>query len=259
MNHVYFAFRIHLYVYEFYFFYSIIICPIFVDIKGFIIISSYDAESSLASVLKDLDSLKDIEILVVNDGSRDNTSHIAKQHQVKLIEHPRNMGKGAAIKTGIGYALNQDIDFIITFDADGQHRAMDIPGMIEKHQQHPEAVILGTRQRDDNMPEIRKFSNSVIAKMISWRIGKRLYDAQCGLRLIPKKYLHLNLSSLNGFIYEAEILIGWAENDIELQTFDIPTIYNRNHSSKITYIDSTLIYLYMYFASFFKSYKTRNQ
>ena len=227
--------------------------------KGLIIIPAFDAGDTLTTVLKDLHSIENIEILVINDGSKDNTSQIAKQFNTKLIEHSVNKGKGAAIKTGLRYAQDQDIDFIITFDADGQHRACDIPGIIKIHEQYPDAVILGTRLRDNNMPGIRKFSNSVIAKMISWRIGKKLYDAQCGLRLIPKKHLSLNLSPLNGFIYEAEVLIGWAENNIDLKTFDIPTIYNDQHSSKITYIDSTLIYLYMYFASFFKTYKQRNK
>lgn len=240
-----------------YFFFSFIINHIFRAMKGLIIIPAYDAENTLPDVLKDLGSLKNLEVLVVNDGSRDSTSQIAKLFSASLIEHSQNKGKGAAIKTGIDYALKQDVDFVITFDADGQHRACDIPGIIKQHEQYPDSVILGTRLRDDNMPGIRKFSNSVIAAMVSWRIGKKLYDAQCGLRLIPKKHLNLELSSLNGFIYEAEVLIGWAENDIDLRTFDIPTIYHDQHSSKITYIDSTLIYLYMYFASFFKSYKQR--
>ena len=80
--------------------------------KGLIIIPAYDAGDTLTTVLNDLHSIDDIEILVINDGSKDNTSQIAKHFNTRLIEHSVNKGKGAAIKTGLRYAQQQDVDFV---------------------------------------------------------------------------------------------------------------------------------------------------
>ena len=223
--------------------------------KGLILIPAFNAEETLEQVLIDVRKYCDLEILVVNDGSTDSTSEIALKNNCTLIEFPQNQGKGAAIQCGIDYAIKHKSDFLITFDSDRQHPADEIPHFIEIHKKHPNRILLGSRKRDRNMPGIRKFSNSVIAGMISFRIGKKLKDAQCGFRLIPSKYFDLEVTKLKGFVYEAEILIGWAENKIHLHEIPIPTIYFEQHKSKITYVDSTLIFLGIYFLSFFKSYK----
>ncbi|MFA6617737.1 MAG: glycosyltransferase family 2 protein [Candidatus Neomarinimicrobiota bacterium] len=223
--------------------------------KGIILISAYNAEETLPDVLNELSKFKDLEILVVNDGSTDQTSDLVVSAGVKLLSHDKNRGKGAALQKGFEYASKMDIDFLITFDADKQHPADHINNFIDMHRLNPGAIILGSRKRDKNMPWTRKFSNSVSATLTSLRTGQKLYDVQCGFRLIPKKYLSWKLSRINGFIFENEMLIAWADNNIKLISIDIPTIYSTKHKSRMTYLDSTFGFISMFIKSFFKSYK----
>jgi glycosyltransferase involved in cell wall biosynthesis len=226
--------------------------------KGIIIIPAYNSASTLPDLLEELSIYSDLEIVVVDDGSKDDTHVIAQNRHVYVIRHEHNKGKGAAIKTGYRYAATKNIDFVITIDADKQHPPDHIPAFIKEHEKHPDSVILGMRKRDTHMPLIRKFSNSTLSTLISWRIGQHLYDSQCGYRLIPGKYLSWNLSKINGFIFESESLITFSDNGVEFRFVSIPTLYPQGGQSKITYIESTLDFFSMYFSSFFKSYK-RNQ
>lgn len=223
--------------------------------KGLILISAYNAENTLSDVLGELSQFENLEVLVVNDGSTDKSKDIVKNSDAILLNHNKNLGKGAALQKGFEYASHLDIDFVITFDADKQHPSNYIDNFIEMHRKNPDAIILGSRKRDINMPWTRKFSNSVSASLTSWRTRQKLYDVQCGLRLIPKKYLSWKLSTINGFIFENEMLIAWADNNIKLLSISIPTIYSNKHESKMTYLDSTFGFISMYITSFFKSYK----
>ncbi len=223
--------------------------------KGLILISAYNSAATLPYVLEELKTFPDLDILVVNDGSSDSTGNIAISFGAQVIHHKVNKGKGAALQTGFKYAVRQDIDFVITLDADRQHPIEQIPNFIQKHNEFPKAVILGKRKRDKNMPWTRKFSNSVSASLISWRIRQRIYDAQCGFRLIPKNYLSWNLSSIKGFIFESEVLITLALNKVKFSFVPIPTLYPDASQSKMTYFDSTFDFIFMYISSFFKSYK----
>ena len=225
--------------------------------KNLILISAYNSESTLAKVLEALKALEDLIILVVDDGSTDKTAEIARSAGINLISHNRNLGKGAALQSGFNYAKQLDIDCVITLDADMQHPIEKITDFLKAHQIDPDAVIIGRRERDKNMPCTRKFSNSVSAALISWRIGQKIYDAQCGFRLIPAKYLSWKFSKIKGFIYESEVLITLAVNDVKFKYVDIPTIYPVSGETKMTYFDSTIGFIFMYISSFFKSYKQR--
>lgn len=223
--------------------------------KGLILISAYNSAITLPDVLEELKAFPDLEILVVNDGSSDSTGDIAKSFGVHLIHHKINKGKGAALQAGFHYATKKDIDFLITLDADKQHPTDQISDFIQMYKKYPNAMILGRRKRDKNMPLVRKFSNSVSAILISWRIRQRIYDAQCGFRLIPKQYLSWKFSSINGFIFESEFLVASAVNGVKFEFIPIPTLYPDAGQSKMTYFDSTFGFIFMYISSFFKSYK----
>ncbi|MCF7832677.1 MAG: glycosyltransferase family 2 protein [Candidatus Marinimicrobia bacterium] len=226
--------------------------------KGLILISAYNSATTLPYVLEELKIFPELDILVINDGSSDTTGHIAESFGAHVIHHKVNKGKGAALQTGFKYAAGQDIDFVITLDADKQHPVDHIPAFIEQYKLNSDTVILGTRERDKNMPWTRKFSNSVSAALISWRIKTHIYDAQCGLRLIPKRYLSWKLSSIKGFIFESEVLIALAVNGVNFKFVPIPTLYPETNQSKMTYFDSTFGFIIMYISSFFKSYKQDN-
>jgi glycosyltransferase involved in cell wall biosynthesis len=223
--------------------------------KNLILISAYNGESTLSDVLLELKAFPELDILVIDDGSTDKTAEIARNAGVNVISHDKNKGKGAALRTGMNFALRHNAETVITMDADKQHPAGKIRDFLDLHALYPDAVILGKRERDKNMPCTRKFSNSVSAALISWRIAHKIYDAQCGFRLIPGKYLHWHFSNINGFIFESEVLITLALNGVDFKFVPIQTIYPQSGQTKMTYFDSTIGFIFMYISSFFKSYK----
>lgn len=226
--------------------------------NGMILIPAYNSAPTLSGVLKKLEAYPDLKICVIDDGSTDDTARIATSCGIQLIRHDRNRGKGAALQTGFAHALEQGAGYVITHDADEQHPSEFIPAFIDLHEKHPAAVILGIRKRDRNMPPIRKISNSLSALLISLRIRRRIDDVQCGFRLIPRAYLTWHLSGIPGFIFESEALIALGKNGVDFKFIPIPTIYPVNDQSKMTYLDSAFGFIFMYIASFFRSYKQEN-
>ena len=140
----------------------------------------------------------DIEILVVDDGSTDNSGSIAEQHGAVVIKHPYNMGNGASIKTGARYAQG---DILIFMDSDGQHNPEYIPLFIEKINQGFEMVI-GARKPSTQASLARRLANSIFNKLASTMTGFRIEDLTSGFRAVNADKFRRFLYLLpNGFSY----------------------------------------------------------
>jgi glycosyltransferase involved in cell wall biosynthesis len=119
--------------------------------KHLIVIPAYNEEASIGRVLKKLQSLQlQADILVVNDGSIDRTSGIAEDFGVAVITHPINLGYGAALQTGFQYAVKRNYDFVIQFDADGQHSPGDLPQFMDTLAAGKADVVIGSRYLGDS-------------------------------------------------------------------------------------------------------------
>src|SRR5205823_120653 len=110
----------------------------------FVVIAAYNEAVTIARVIGDV-SRFGYEIVVVDDGSRDGTADIAKRSGAAVLRHRINLGQGAALQTGIDYALRKGAERIVTFDADGQHRAQDIPKLLEALDRSRVDYALGSR------------------------------------------------------------------------------------------------------------------
>lgn len=156
--------------------------------ETYIVIAAYNEEKSISKVVRELLTAKYSNIIVVNDGSKDNTKNVAKEAGAIVISHIINRGQGAALRTGIRAALQKGADIIITFDADGQHCVEDIPKL--------EAVInngydaaLGTRfakGASTNAPLIRRIFLKGGALIFRLMYGIALTDSHNGLRALSK-------------------------------------------------------------------------
>lgn len=115
--------------------------------KCLIIIPAYNEEKSIGQVLSMILSLqlKDVDVLVVNDGSRDLTVETARQFPVHVISHPTNLGYAAALQTGYRYAESKDYEFVVQFDADGQHDSRSLAGVIRMFKESEADMIIGSR------------------------------------------------------------------------------------------------------------------
>jgi len=217
--------------------------------RGFVIIPAYKAEKTLGELIERIRQHCTLNIVVVDDGSPDHTSDIARKSGVHLIRHSVNKGKGEALRTGFKYVLESDAKYVITLDADLQHPPEMIPGFIKEHQSNPGAVIIGLRKRDKNMPFHRRLSNSITSGLVSLKTGKKIRDVQCGLRLIPDQFLPRLLSGSRGFVFEAEMIIRLADLNVPFVFCPIPTIYMKEGHSSIAHVRDTLNFITMFIRS----------
>jgi glycosyltransferase involved in cell wall biosynthesis len=154
----------------------------------FFVIPAYNEGKSIGRVVDELKKVGYKNIVVIDDGSKDNTYEQAKKHGVIALKHIINRGQGAALRTGIEYALRQGAGFIVTFDSDGQHRVEDLPAMLEPVIKGKVDVTLGSRfLKKTNVPIARKIllKGSVLVQRLFY--GINLTDAHNGYRVMSRK------------------------------------------------------------------------
>lgn len=173
------------------------------------------------------------EVLVVDDGSADDTEKAAREAGAEVIRHPQNRGKGAALNTAFTAAMERGYDFVITMDADGQHAPEDIPGLIEAFLAGAGDVIVGNRMdRTENMPRVRRMTNSFMSWLLSREMKQWVPDTQCGYRLIGAKALPYARTESQRFAAESEVLLDLADRGMKFGAAPIKVIYG-DEKSKI--------------------------
>lgn len=175
-----------------------------------VVIPAYNEAATIADIT--LRALKQTDlVIVVDDGSTDDTSSQLIGLPVVLLKHHQNQGKAASLQTGFDYALKQGAKKIITLDADGQHQPEDISRVLKASDQHPKKIIIAARLKGQkSAPGLRLFANRFANFWISWAAGYRISDSQSGFRLYPAallKKVRLNISRNRGFVFESEVLI----------------------------------------------------
>lgn len=181
------------------------------------VIPTYQNAKTLLQVVADVHRVVDT-VFVVDDGSNDGTAALldkatGNERPEKVLTHPKNCGKGAALKTGLTYARQQGFRYAVTVDADGQHRADDIPALLKAVEEEPDALAIGSRGlQHENMPAKSTFANRFSNFWFALQTLQRLPDTQSGLRVYPLRCLHgLRWMSAR---YEAEltllVLSAWA-------------------------------------------------
>jgi glycosyltransferase involved in cell wall biosynthesis len=188
-----------------------------------ILIPAYNARNTLGLVLKKIEPLKS-DVVVVDDGSSDETKRLALENRVQLLEHPFNLGKGAALRTGFQYILQRDYQVVITLDADGQHDPGEIPFLLRIFQSvKPDILIASRAMGFDKMTFLRRFWNRLGVKAVSRLCHSDITDSQSGFRLIRTEVLKaLNLST-SGFETELELLIKACKRGFSVLSVPIDT------------------------------------
>ncbi|GAB3338160.1 glycosyltransferase family 2 protein [Marilutibacter aestuarii] len=150
-------------------------------------------------------------VIVVDDGSDDDTVARIEDLPVTLLRHPRRMGKGAALRTGFAEALRLGLDGVLSMDGDGQHDAADIPRLLAAADRNPGDIIIGARLRKRAcQPGYRRLANEFGDWGIAWGCGYRIADTQSGQRYYPAAVCALDAVPGEDFVYEAQILISAA-------------------------------------------------
>lgn len=188
------------------------------------LIPAYNESLRVATVVTG--ALNYLPVLVVDDGSSDDTTAQAEAAGATVLVQKPNQGKGAALQAGFRYALAEGYDAVITLDADGQHNPVEIPNFIEAYQTGQSDLIIGRRDFSQ-MPPLRRLANWSGGLAYSWAVGQRIFDNQSGYRLISRRLLTVLLERTveRGFEYEVEMITLCVRRGFKLAWVPIQTIY----------------------------------
>ena len=183
-----------------------------------------------------------LPVLLVDDGSRDDTVAQAQAAGAAVIRQYPNQGKGAALRAAFRQALDDGYDAVIILDADGQHDPAEIPKFLDLYaEKHPDLIIGQRRLR--HMPPIRRLANYLGRKSFSWAIGQPIPDNQSGYRLISRRLLEeLEGGEEAGFEFEMEMIVTCVRRGYVLDWVPIRTIYagETSHINPVTHFTNSI-------------------
>lgn len=169
-----------------------------------------------------------LPVIVIDDGSTDETAAIVRELPVTLLQHVSRQGKGQSLRDALAEARRQGFDAVISMDGDGQHHAEDLPAIVRAHAQRPDALLLCAREIGrEAQPAIRRFANHFADFWVSWACGQRVLDSQCGHRLYPLAVVAaMQLPQSEGFAFESEMLIEAARVGTPIASIPIRARYH---------------------------------
>ena len=204
------------------------------------IIPAYNEGAQVAPVVAGASEF--LPVLLVDDGSSDDTVVQAEAAGATVIRQHPNQGKGAALRTAFRQALIDAYDAVITLDADGQHDPAEIPKFLDLYAAKQPDLIIGQR-RLRHMPPIRRLANYLGRKSFSWAIGQPIPDNQSGYRLISRRLLEeLEGGEEAGFEFEMEMIVICVRRGYDLDWVPIRTIYagETSHINPVTHFTNSI-------------------
>lgn len=193
------------------------------DAKILALIPAYNEAPRIVNVVAD--AIHYLPVLVVDDGSADQTAERAEAAGATVLCQRPNRGKGAALQAGFRQAIEAGYEAVVTLDADGQHDPAEIPTFWRAYQLRRADLIIG--QRDfKQMPPLRRLANWLGGLTFSWALGQPVPDNQSGYRLISRRLMEAMLASdEQGFEYEVEMIVTCVRRGFTLDWVPIRTIY----------------------------------
>lgn len=204
-------------------------------IKRIALIPAYEPDKALIDVAEGLKE-NDFEVLIVNDGSGSGSADIFEKagEYGSVLVHPVNLGKGAAVKTGLKYISEHYFDpyIVVTVDADGQHRVEDAVAVCGEAEKYPNVLVLGGRKFTGKVPLRSRFGNTVTRFVFRLSSGVKVYDTQTGLRAFSDSSVPFLLSvSGERYEYEMNVLMSAAKAGIPIRELGIETVYLNDNST----------------------------
>ncbi len=195
-------------------------------------IPAYNEEKNIALIITKLKKIAD-SIIVCDDGSSDMTAEISKNLGATVISHKKNMGYGVAINSIFQKSKELNVDLLVTFDADGQHRVEDIQKVIEPIKNNVADLVIGSRFLDkkSDVPNYRKIGIKVITQVTNASIRKKLTDSQSGFRAYNGQVLSQISPSDMGMGISTEILIKSSSKGLRITEVPITILYSGNTST----------------------------
>ena len=193
-----------------------------------VVIPAYNEAATIADIVRR--ARQQVErVIVVDDGSGDDTAARAEAAGAVVLRQADNRGKGASLWRGMRYAVERGADAVVTLDADGQHRPEDIPKLLAASRRWPGRPIIAARlERRAAAPPLRRFANGMADFWVSWAAGCPIPDTQSGFRLYPTEFLRRATGpekGRRGFAFESALLIQAGRQRRYPEVVAIETIY----------------------------------
>lgn len=175
--------------------------------RAMVLIPAYNAAASVGDVVRGSKQFV-ADVVVVDDGSRDDTAAVARASGAEVISHPQNRGKGGALKTGFAWAVQHGYDVVVTLDADGQHLPREIPKFLRCREESGADLIIGSRAHlfGEMLPR-RRMANRFSAWTIARASKTGITDSQSGFRLYSANLLRNVRLRTEGFDLESEVIV----------------------------------------------------
>lgn len=219
--------------------------------RAVVVIPAYNEARAIGRVVGELRSWK-VPVVVVDDGSTDDTVALAQRAGAVVLRNGGNKGKGAALIRGFRYALEQGRELILTFDGDGQHDPSLLPALLRAQEENQADVVVGRRRLSwKDMPPVRFATNRCMSAVVTWMGGKRIADTQCGLRLFRDEVVRRLLFGprpkvvSRRYAFESELLIEACYHKFRVVEVPVTTIYDGEASSIRPFMDTVRFFKMM--------------
>ena len=194
---------------------------------------AYNEEKNIAAIILELEKIAS-KIIICNDGSSDSTGKIAEKMGAVVVNHPKNIGYGAAIRSIFKKATELNAEILVTFDADGQHRTEDIHKVVEPIIKNEADLVIGSRFLESdgtNVPTIRKLGIKAITELANTSLDSKITDSQSGFRAYNKQVLSEITPSDYGMGVSNEILIKASKKGFRIKEVPITILYDGDTST----------------------------
>lgn len=214
-----------------------------------IVIAAYNEATVIAGVIAGVRQAG-YPVVVVDDGSRDDTANVAESAGAIVVRHPINLGQGAALQTGIEFALAEGAETIVTFDADGQHRVADIAALSAALKQHNADFALGSRFLGDtlNQPLSRRITLTLATLFTRLTVGMSITDTHNGLRAMTRRGAQNIRLRQNRMAHASEILHQVAQSKLKFVEVPVTIEYSAYSLAKGQKLSDALTILLDLFA-----------
>jgi polyprenyl-phospho-N-acetylgalactosaminyl synthase len=203
--------------------------------KTYIIIPAYNEGKVIEKVLNEVLD-KYLNVVCVDDGSHDNTAKNISKTKAILVEHSINLGQGAALQTGIEFALQDpEAEVFVTYDADGQHRLSDVAKMIKKLKGSDVDIVLGSRflgEKVDNLKPSKKLLLKAAVLFTNGTTGLKLTDSHNGLRVFNRKFAEKLRLTFSDMTHASEIIDRIKQYDFKYVEVPVKIQYTEYSMSK---------------------------
>jgi glycosyltransferase involved in cell wall biosynthesis len=193
--------------------------------KTCLLLPAYNVSRTVKRVIREANLFVG-DIIVIDDGSRDETAEIALACGAIVLKHPQNCGKGMALRTGFDYAIRAGYQLIFTMDSDGQHNPSDLPRFLDHFRLVDSDILIGGRfENRAAMPLHRRLNNRLISTVGSALCGQHVPDFQSGYRLIKAEVLKAVSLKTERYETESELLIKASRLGFRIESIPIRSVY----------------------------------